>query len=352
MKGGTNDPRHHVLLIEDNPGDATLVGDMLAELGAHPSRVSWFKLLAEGMERLREGGIDLVLLDLNLPDSRGVETFTALHKAFPDVPVIVMSGLGEDGVGTSTVKLGAQDYLRKDDLNASLLDRTIRYALERNSSRQELNRSLAMIRRQNAVMRAVNRIIQEAIVCDDEEALGRVALDVAQGVTFSAFGWIGEINESGRLQTIAISDPGWKECRIGESESIRTDMIRDMEICSYWGRVIRTGEAEIVMDPESDPDRRGTPEGHPEIRCFMGVPLKRGNDTLGMISLANGNEGYTMEDLEAVQALAVAFVESLDRLRAETRLKESEEKFRGLTETSSDIVWEMSRNGAFTYCSR
>lgn len=340
-----------ILLIEDNPGDAMLVEEMLAEWNELPTDFVWAKRFQEGVDLLRKGGIDLVLLDLNLPDSRGIETFISLHEVDGNVPIIVLSGHGDQEMGIRTVKRGAQDYLQKDEISLALLGRAIRYALERHKTRQELTRSFRMIHRQNAVLGAINRVILEANRCKDDEVLGQVALSAAQEITGSQFGWIDELNESGRVDTFALSDPGWQDCGISGTKKARAKMMRDLEVGSYWGRVIRSGTPEIVHNPGADPDRKGTPAGHPEIRCFLGVPLLRGDRTVGVISLANSRDGFDMDDQEAVQAISVAFVESLDRLRTESSLRESEEKFRGLSEASSDIVWEIAPDGNLRYCS-
>jgi light-regulated signal transduction histidine kinase (bacteriophytochrome) len=84
--------------------------------------------------------------------------------------------------------------------------------------------------------------------------------------------------------------------------------------------------SQLVNDPDNDPDRRGLPEGHPPISSFLGVPLKQGDKTIGMIALANKKEGYTEEDKSDLEVLSVAFVEALMRKRAELTLKENVKK--------------------------
>lgn len=119
-----------LLLIEDNPGDARLLREMLAEAKA-PFEVEWVQTLSSGMERLANGNIDLVVLDLHLPDSQGLETFTELHGRVPKVPVVVMSGFADENVAMEALKKGAQDYLLKGHVNSDLLARSLQFALER-----------------------------------------------------------------------------------------------------------------------------------------------------------------------------------------------------------------------------
>src|SRR5262245_22689359 len=94
--------------------------------------------LAQGLERLTAGGIDLVLLDLSLPDSPMPETFRRAHLAAPDVPIIVMSGLDDEKFAIQTVQEGAQDYLVKADVDTRLLVHAMRYAIERKRAEEAL----------------------------------------------------------------------------------------------------------------------------------------------------------------------------------------------------------------------
>ena len=120
-----------ILLIEDNPGDARLIREMLADAGGQGFAIEWVSRLAEGLERLGRGGIGLVLLDLDLPDSHGLDTFIKAHAQAPHVPFVVLTGLADETLGLTAVRKGAQDYLFKDGTDPKLLLRAIRYATER-----------------------------------------------------------------------------------------------------------------------------------------------------------------------------------------------------------------------------
>lgn len=131
-----------VLLIEDNPGDAVLVREYLRECRSLRADLVRVERLKEGLVRLKEEAFDVVLLDLHLPDSEGMETFSRLHLAFPKVPLVVLTGLADDEAGVKAVAEGAQDYVVKGDLDARLLERTIRYALERHRLISALQKAL------------------------------------------------------------------------------------------------------------------------------------------------------------------------------------------------------------------
>jgi signal transduction histidine kinase len=125
--------RTRALLIEDNPGDARLIREMLRDADAAHGRVelSHADRLASGLEHLANRETDVVLLDLSLPDSRGLETFVRVHAAAPDVPVVVLSGLDDEAVAVRAVHDGAQDYLVKGQVDGGVLLRSMRYAIER-----------------------------------------------------------------------------------------------------------------------------------------------------------------------------------------------------------------------------
>jgi diguanylate cyclase (GGDEF)-like protein len=120
-----------VLLIEDNPGDARLIREMLAEDPGAPFALLCAERLAAGLELLGKEAPALVLLDLSLPDSLGLETFARVYAHSPGVPIIVLTGNDDQTVALSAVKGGAQDYLVKSRLERELLLRSMQYSIER-----------------------------------------------------------------------------------------------------------------------------------------------------------------------------------------------------------------------------
>jgi len=119
------------LLIEDNPADAEIVREMLAEGARARFEIEVAERLGSGIEALHQDHFDVVLADLNLPDSYGLDTFRALQECCPDTPIILLTGLEDEGTAEQALKQGAQDYLVKSQIDARSLDRSIRYAIER-----------------------------------------------------------------------------------------------------------------------------------------------------------------------------------------------------------------------------
>jgi len=128
-----------VLLVEDNAGDARLIAELLGP-SAGEFRLEHVDRLALGLERLGRGGVDVVLLDLGLPDSHGGATLTAVRSAASVVPVIILTALGDEALATRMVRAGAQDYLAKAEVDGHLLRRAIRYAVERHCANLEIRR--------------------------------------------------------------------------------------------------------------------------------------------------------------------------------------------------------------------
>ena len=122
------------LLIEDNPGDARLIREMLRDAaGGHAQvELAHADRLSLGLERLSQRDVEVVLLDLSLPDSQGLETYRAVHAQCPSVPILVLSGLNDESIALKAVNEGAQDFLRKSRVDGELLPRAIRYGMERN----------------------------------------------------------------------------------------------------------------------------------------------------------------------------------------------------------------------------
>src|ERR671915_1696847 len=120
---------HNVLLIEDDAGDARLIEEMILEDPAAPFKLHRADRLSRALEHLAGGETGLVLLDLSLPDSMGLETFARVYAHSPTVPIIVLTGNDDQTIALSAVKSGAQDYLIKGRLARGLPVRPMPYLI-------------------------------------------------------------------------------------------------------------------------------------------------------------------------------------------------------------------------------
>jgi diguanylate cyclase (GGDEF)-like protein/PAS domain S-box-containing protein len=130
-----------ILLVEDNPTDALLLRQELEDTRSASFQLTHVERLSHAFEQLSTPVFDAVLLDLGLPDSQGFQSFHLLHVAYPDVPIVVLTGLNDEELAVRAVHEGAEDYLVKGEVPSQLLTRAILYAIERKRTRQQLRKS-------------------------------------------------------------------------------------------------------------------------------------------------------------------------------------------------------------------
>jgi len=126
-----NSPPIKVLLIEDDAECADAMREMLSQEKSPSFEVECAKKLQTGLERFSKGGLDVVLLDLNLPDSQGLDTLVKVQPQAKDIPIIVITGQADETLALEALRKGAQEYLVKGEVHGKMLSRVIRYAMER-----------------------------------------------------------------------------------------------------------------------------------------------------------------------------------------------------------------------------
>lgn len=156
-----------VLLIEDNEEHVRLIAQLLATPDAAHFQLRTVDTLAAGLKALSKGDIRLILLDLTLPDSDGLETFVRIIEVSPETPVVVLSGIGDVTLAVETVQLGAQDYLVKGHVDNHLLIRAMQYAIERKQHQLQLKRANDelenRVRERTAALLQTNARLQQEI---------------------------------------------------------------------------------------------------------------------------------------------------------------------------------------------
>src|SRR5581483_8773262 len=128
-----------ILIVEDNIGDARLIEEILKETNLGDYEITYITNVDEAV-KISKMKFDLVLLDLHLSDMTPVQTYKAVNKNFPKIPIVVLTGLEDDELASKIVRMGAQDYLIKGSFGASTLRRTNRYAIERKKSHLRMAR--------------------------------------------------------------------------------------------------------------------------------------------------------------------------------------------------------------------
>ncbi len=248
-EGGPKLPQDlRVLLVEDNPGDVTLLRKMLSRDRLVTYRLETASSLEEALETAGRGHYDLVLLDLGLPDSSGLDTLRSFRSGAPDVPVVVLTGLQDEEAGMEALSEGAQDYLVKSLADAESLHRSIRFAIERagrSSLVEHLNRVLRSIRNVNQL------IVRET---DPERLISRTC-----GILLEERGY--------RSAWIVIDRPG--EASPGPLYACRSV---SREQCDAFLEMVEGGRLPECCDLLSDTPVKWIDE--PEDNC-AGCPLRK-----------------------------------------------------------------------------
>ncbi|MBC8179071.1 MAG: PAS domain S-box protein [Desulfobacteraceae bacterium] len=212
-----------ILLIEDNPGDARLIQEMIHEGGDTSFDLVHAERLSAGLEIVAGGDIDIILLDLSLPDSHGLDTVVRTLNQTPDIPIVVLTGLRDEELANEFVRLGAQDYLYKEHIDPDILTRVIRYAVYRKEIERELQRSEVRFRvliEQNAdgilvmdkrgIILLVNRAVEALFGRGPEDLIGtHCGLPIVKGRESSEIDIVGGDGKE-KVAAVRVEEIEWK----------------------------------------------------------------------------------------------------------------------------------------------
>ncbi len=140
----------NILLVEDNPGDARLLDVYLRSSFNNTFNLYTTALLSKGLELLEQHLFNIIILDLSLPDSSGLDTFKRMHAHSPQIPIIVLTGYEDETTGLNAMKLGAQDFLIKGKVNGKELSRSINYSIERYKLLKKLSENAKKLEERSA----------------------------------------------------------------------------------------------------------------------------------------------------------------------------------------------------------
>jgi len=149
-----------LLLVEDNPADVRLLREMFKEQSSHHTELTQVESMGQAEKHLAEGPVDIILLDLGLPDTQGIESIRRARAVAPHVPLVVLTALDDESMAARALQEGVQDYLIKGQIDARGLLRALRYAVERKSMQEEL---FAEKERAQVTLNSIG----DAVICTD-----------------------------------------------------------------------------------------------------------------------------------------------------------------------------------------
>ncbi|MCB0168750.1 MAG: PAS domain S-box protein [Anaerolineae bacterium] len=234
-------PSKKILLIEDNRGDARLIQQMLTRGPYALIQLLWVDSLSEGLAQLADQPVDAILLDLNLPDSVGLQTFQQVYATVPQIPIVVLTGFDDDNLAAQALREGAEDYLVKGHIDGRLLGRSIRYAIERKQFKLELQ--LAQ-QQQQAIFEAIPDILfrfnRQGICLDIQGPITRLPFPFQQ--------WIGQPLEQLLSSDLALTiqnniDRAFLKGRVVTDEF---DFTVNNKIRYFEGRFVVCGPDEVL----------------------------------------------------------------------------------------------------------
>jgi PAS domain S-box-containing protein len=289
-----NTEEQKILLIEDNPGDIRLVKEMLNEITSFNYKLISAETLRDGCRQIENCHFILVLLDLNLPDSTGKQTFDTIMKLAGDFPVVLVSGLKDEELSLSLIKEGAQDYILKRELNSILLAKTIQYAVIRKQAEASLQASES---KYHAIFDNVQDVFYQT-------TLEGTVLEISPSIKhFLEF---------------------YREEIVGNSVSaLYFDSSKRQMLLS---KLTADGE---VRDYEL------------ELKTKAGK-LKYASINARLIFDANGKPDHIDGALRDIT----------ERKLAEEALRQSEERLQDIIFSMGEWIWEVDENGVYTYSSQ
>ncbi|MBN2137733.1 MAG: PAS domain S-box protein [Sedimentisphaerales bacterium] len=202
----------------------------------------------------------------------------------------------------------------------------------------EQKKAKANLVRQTAVLNSINHILAESLTCKTEAEVAQTCLAVAEELSGSEFGFIIEADDTGHFDIIAVSRMGWRACKMPDAEKAK--ILKGLDIRGIRARVMKEERSIIFNDPQFEPDWVEPPKGHPKIASFLGVPLKYGDRTFGMIGLANKPSGYDERTRKDIETLSVSFMEVLVRKRNDLTVERSEQRLQMVVDSAGIGTWD------------
>ena len=314
------------LLVEDNPADVRLIREIVKESPGERLCLEHVARLDAAVEQLGRESFDVVLLDLGLPDSQGVETLELMQKGSSGVPIVVLTGLDDERFALEAMRSGAQDYLVKGRFDRDLLLRTVRYAVERKRAEEAL-------RRLNRELRAISDCNQVLLRATDEPTLLKeVCRIVCEEAGYRPV-WVSYVEHDEAKSMRPVAWAGTDETYL-KNAGIRwsEDTERGR---GPTGTAIRSGKVcciqDFATDPRVAPWREILLQGG--FRSAIALPLKDEHaKVFGSLTMHSGQpNAFTPEEIHLLEELAADLAFGIVALRSQAERKQAEQEVALLT---------------------
>ena len=290
-----------ILLIEDNPGDARLLRELLAAKDGASFDLEHEDRLSTALARLAQGDIDVILLDLSLPDSHGLDGLNKICAQTLEVPIVVLSGLSDEAVAIKAVQEGAQDYLVKGSVDSDSLVRSLHYAIERQRLRVALRES---------------------------ESRYRLLADNVADVIWTA-------DLRGRINYVSPSVKNFLGYTVDETVKLEMKDILTSDSAEQAKRLIRD---QIVL---WNPWVKHTP-----LSLTLEHIRKDGSALWSEVRLS-----FLCNEKGIITGVLGVTREITERIKAEEALRDSQARYRLLADNAVDVIWTVDMKGRLTYIS-
>ena len=325
-----------VLLIEDDPDDELLVRESLTETKGGKFIVEWAESLEKGLERLGGGGIDVVLLDLSLPDSSGAETFRQVYTQSPGLPIVVLTGLEDETLGAELVRAGGQDYLVKGQVNGTLLTRCINYAIERKKADEVIRR----MARENVVLAEIGRIMGSSLQID--EVYERFSQQVLKLIPFDNIAISLVDLEGGSLKDayiFGVNVPGRQQGRVNPLGG------------TYEEEVVRSKVGTIIQGLDSEELAERYPDLvaglNSDLQSYIAVPLISKDQVIGILQLRSvSTNAYTKRELQLLERIGTQIAGAIANSQLYAQIVQAEES---LKQQAKELARSNTELGQFAY---
>ena len=320
-----------ILVIEDNPGDARLLKEVLTEEGGGRFQVIQADRMSTGLEMLDREDIDLVLLDLSLPDCQGLDALTLTHSKAPKIPIVLMTGLDDEDLSVRAMRLGAQDYLVKGQSEGRVLIRAIRYALERKRVERLMRAQLA-----------TTRALAESPGLDD--AAPEILRILCDGLGWDAGTlWLRD-ERDGKMRCSTfwhgprVALPEFEKATRAHVASRGEDLV---------GRTWQKGKLNWIAEIDKAERFSRAPLAAKEgLQSALAFPLRSGGEIVGVIEFVSRSMASPDESvLETIAGVAGQVGQFVQRKQGEQALLVIEERFRSVVDSANDGIVIADRKG-------